>query len=494
VRYFPGTRSLKLAIFSEIPALHAILKASEFKCMAQLGEAISRYHKLVEQGGFGDSAWADELQERMRQLHLTESGRLVAPILRPHFISRRQLDTLTRVTTHLAEILDRVEAIALASPQLLNRLQMLPAEKMLAAIPSGYSRFSVTSSMDAAVRNGSLSLQGLDACKPVGLAYSSLLADLFLELPIVKEFKRGRYKLSKIGGSKYLSTAIHEAWREFEKKSRPSGSRNGHGASKPAIAVLQIGQENGSATSQGLLLAESLNQQGAVAKLVSPEQLEYSDGKLRSGDFVIDVVFRLLLTRELLARFDLSHPLLRAYRDRAVCVVNSFRSEFAQRRSLFELLTDDAVTAHLSAADRKLIRTFIPWTRVVSTRKTFHEDKEIDLPAFILDQREHLVLLPSDDTPDQRIFKGSDMTQAAWDRALRVAMRSPYVVQERHSVSHETFPVYQYGEFKMKETEVTVHPHIFNGRMHGASAILNTSSNGSATHLAVAPVLLLEDN
>ena len=116
------------------------------------------------------------------------------------------------------------------------------------------------------------------------------------------------------------------------------------------------------------------------------------------------------------------------------------------------------------------------------------------MPAFILEQREHLVLLPSDDTPDQRIFKGSEMTQAAWDRALRVAMRSPYVVQERRSVSHETFPVYQYGEFKMKETEVTVHPYIFNGRMHGASAILNTSSNGSATHLAVAPVLLLEDN
>ena len=123
--------------------------------MAQLGEAISRYHKLVEQEGFGDGSWADELQERMRQLHLTESGRVVAPILRPHFISRRQLDTLTRVTNHLAEILDRIEAIALASPHLLNRLQMLPAEKMLAAIPSGYSRFSVTSSMDAAVRNGS---------------------------------------------------------------------------------------------------------------------------------------------------------------------------------------------------------------------------------------------------------------------------------------------------------------------------------------------------
>jgi len=241
-------------------------------------------------------------------------------------------------------------------------------------------------------------------------------------------------------------------------------------------------------------LAESLNEQGGTARLVSPEQLEYSNGRLRAGDYEIDVVYRLLLTRELLARFDLSHPLLRAYRDGTVCVVNSFRSEFAQRRSLFELLTDEAVITHLPLADRKLIRTFVPWTRIVSARKTFHDDREIDLPAFILEQREHLVLLPSDDTGDQRIFKGSEMTQSAWERALRVALRSPYVVQERRSVSREIFPVYQYGEFKMKEAEVTVHQHIFNGRMHGASAILNTSSDGSAAHLAIAPVLLLEEN
>ena len=214
--------------------------------------------------------------------------------------------------------------------------------------------------------NGSLSLQGLDACKPVGLAYSGLLADLFLELPIVKEFKRGRYKLSKIGGSKHLATAIHEAWREFERKSRPSGSRNGHGPSKPAIAVLQIGQENGSGNQPRIAagrIAQSAGSHRAARFSRTIGIFRWQAARRRVTS--IDVVFRLLLTRELLARFDLSHPLLRAYRDRAVCVVNSFRSEFAQRRSLFELLTDDAVTAHLSAADRKLIRTFVPWTRIV---------------------------------------------------------------------------------------------------------------------------------
>ncbi len=449
--------------------------------MPQLGEAVSRYHKLLEQPEYRNTSWAEQFQEQMRQQHLTESGRLLAPVLRPHFVSKRQLESLSRVALHMTEILDRLADVAFASPRLLSRLQMLPAEKMLGTVPSGYARFGVTSSFDLNLQNGSLSLQGLDACNPSGLAYSGRLADLFLELPIVKEFKRARYKLSKLGGPKHLLHGIQSAWRQFG------------GKTKPFIAIVELGQESGGGTTEGRLLAESLNQHGAKASLIAPEQLRYSDGKLRAGDFVIDVALRRLLTRELLTRWDLSHPLLQAYRDSAVCVVNSFRSEFALRRSLFDLLTDENVTAHLPSSDRKLIRSFVSWTRVVSARKTKHLENEIDLPEFILRQRETLVLLPCENSSEHRVFIGAEMTAAAWDRALKVALRSPYVVQERPPLSRELFPVYQYGELKMKEAEVAVHPHVLNGEMQSASAILQTCVAGTATHLAVAPVLLLEE-
>jgi hypothetical protein len=453
--------------------------------MAQLGDAIVRYHKFLDQPSYRETAWAEQFQEQMRRRHLLDSGRLLAPVLRPHFISRRQLDALARLSSQMAEVLDRLEAVAFASPPLLNRLQMLPAEKMLAAIPHGYPRAGVTASLHANLNNGSLVLQGVDACKPAGLVYSDLLADLFLDLPVVKEFKHGRYKLSKLGGPKPLWQAIQAAYRQF-------GGKN-----KPSIAIVELGQEAGSlnaaSSTEGRLLADSLRQLGATARLVPPELLEYSGGKLHSGDFTIDLVFRRVSTCELLTRWDLSHPLLRAYQNRSVCVVNSFRAEFAQRRALFDLLTDETVTRHLPAADRRLIRRSIAWTRVVSARKTTHAGKDIDLPEFILQQRERLALLPNEDASDQRSYIGAEMTPAAWDRALKHALRTPYVVQERALPGREQFPLFQYGELKMKEAEVTVHPHILNGEMSGASAVLQTYSAGSAAHLAVAPVLLLEE-
>jgi hypothetical protein len=441
--------------------------------MAQAGEGIARYHKLLDQEKYRDLAWAEELQDQMRRQKLTESGRLLAPVLRPCFLSRQQFETLARATEHIASIIDLIEALALESPPLLRRLHLLPAERMLAAVPPGCLRSSVTTRMDAYVQNGSVSLQGFDACKPAGFVYSDALADLFLKLPIVREFRNG-CRVAKIGGSKPLVDAIFKAWREF-------GGQN-----VPRAAVVEFTQQFGSDSTESHLFAEVLARGGIPAQVVSPDRLEYSRGRLRAGDFEIDVVIRRLLTQELLARSDLSHPLLLAYRDHAVCVINNFRSEMAQRRDLFELVTDEQVTAQLPFADRALIRQFVPWTRVVAQKKTRYKDREVDLPEFIRREREHLLLRPNEHGGDLRTFIGGETSASEWDQALRGALRRPYVVQEQVPRGREKFPFFRYGDLQIRETEVAIHPHVFHGSLQGASATLGAG--------AVAPVLLVDSD
>src|SRR5579875_1147606 len=249
--------------------------------MAQAGEGIARYHKLLDKEKYRDLAWAEELQDQMRRQKLTESGRLLAPVLRPCFLSRHQLETLARVSEHISSIVDSIEALALESPLLLKRLHMLPAERMLAAVSPGGVRFSVTTRMDAYVQNGSVSLQGFDACKPTGFVYADALADLFLKLPILKEFQNG-CRMAKVGGSKPLVDAIFEAWREFG------------GQKVPRVAIVEVTQQFGSDATESYLFAELLSRHGIPAQVVSPDRLEYSRGRLRAGDFQIDVAIRRL--------------------------------------------------------------------------------------------------------------------------------------------------------------------------------------------------------
>jgi hypothetical protein len=113
--------------------------------MSQLEEAISRYQKILESEPYQDLAWAEKLVEQMQAAHLTESGRLVCPFLRPHFLTRRQYETLTKAAECLFSAIDRIKQMVLADRSLMDRLELLPAEKMLASLDPGYPYLTVSS-------------------------------------------------------------------------------------------------------------------------------------------------------------------------------------------------------------------------------------------------------------------------------------------------------------------------------------------------------------
>ena len=64
------------------------------------------------------------------------------------------------------------------------------------------------------------------------------------------------------------------------------------------------------------LFRDFFREEGYAVEIVSPEQLEYRNRVLRKGNFEIELVYRRLGVQEFLLRFDLTHPLVQAYRDR----------------------------------------------------------------------------------------------------------------------------------------------------------------------------------
>jgi hypothetical protein len=126
--------------------------------MEQMSEAIACYDELLAQEAFRDLAWAEKLQERMLRDRLLDAGRLLTPVLRPQFITSAQLTMLTTGCECLVPILDQVKNLVLRSPALLNRLHLLPAEKMLAGIPVSQRNGSTACRVDAHFSNGGISV------------------------------------------------------------------------------------------------------------------------------------------------------------------------------------------------------------------------------------------------------------------------------------------------------------------------------------------------
>lgn len=450
--------------------------------MSHLGEAVARYHKILEGEPYKDLSWAYSLQDRMKAQQLAIGGRPASPTLRPHFITRRQYTNLVKAAESLFTSIGRVESMALASPALLSRMELLPAEKMLAAVDPGYSFFTVTSLLDTHLHNGTVRFARYNPDTPAGLAYGDAVSDLFYDAPPVKEFRK-KYPLAKLPGMKHLLHALLKAYKDWGGKTK-----------KPHIAILEFRQPfQMSETGENALIRDFFRREGLECQIVCPEQLEYRNDALKCGDFAIDLIYRRIKVQEFLVRYDLSHPLLRAYREGKVCVVNNFRSEVAQKKAIFDLLTDENITSSFPASEKRVIRDFVPWTRVVQTAKTTFQDQKVDLPEFILKNRQTLVLRPNDDSTEHHAFRGSETDDAGWEKALKTAMRNPYVVQEVVEPVYDVFPLLSYGHLEMRKMRVDVFPHSYLGKVQGCSSWLSAAgTTGFSTVSGVAPTFILD--
>jgi hypothetical protein len=450
--------------------------------MTQLDEAIARYHRILESEPFRDMRWVKNLQEQMEARQLSAGGRLLCPFLRPNFVTQKQYDNLVKTGEALISAVDRMLHLALASPQLLSLMQLFPAEKMLAAVDPGYQMSEVSAQLDLQIQNGSLHVLQYNADALSGAAYAEGLSDIFYDCPPVKEF-RNRYKLTRVGGKRPFLDALLKAYKQFNVVAQKPV--------KPRIAILEF--RNASGRSEYEIFREYFRAEGYETELVSPEQLEYRNGVLKAGAFEIDLIYRRVSAQEFLLRFTLNHPLVQAYRDRGVCIVNSFRSELSHKRAMFALLTEDSLTAKFPVNERKAIREHLPWTRVVKAGRVSRGDQMVDLIEFIKQNRETLVLLPNDEYTDLNSFIGYEHDDGSWARALREAQRAPYVVQERSKPVRTLFPLMSYGHLEFKEMQVDVQPQAFLGKVAGCSSYVSSAGPGTYSPASgIAPTFIID--
>ena len=225
------------------------------------------------------------------------------------------------------------------------------------------------------------------------------------------------------------------------------------------------------------LFREYFEAEGYPSIIAAPDELEFSNSRLRVGDFEIDIVYKRLLVNEYLPIMGEHSALLDAYRAGAICMVNSFRSKLIHKKALFAVLTDARYASLFSADERAMIAGHIPWTRRVRAGKSDYFGDEIDLLEFIDERRDRLVLKPNDDYGGHGIYIGWDTDEIGWDEAIHNALANgDYLVQERVPTAREVFPALAAdGSINFAEQLVDLDPLLFNGRV--GSAFTRLSSN-----------------
>jgi uncharacterized circularly permuted ATP-grasp superfamily protein len=254
----------------------------------------------------------------------------------------------------------------------------------------------------------------------------------------------------------------------------------------PRIAILDW--DDVPTRQEFVLFREFFATLGLECVIADPMACEYQGGALHVAGGRADLVYKRVLLHELVERAGVDTPVLRAWRDGAVCLVNPPSCKLMHKKASLALLSDERHARHFDDEARTAIRTMIPWTRVVEERRTEHAGTAVDLVPHILRHRDRFVLKPNDDYGGAGIVLGWTVDEQAWETAVAHALTDPYVVQERVAIPSEPYPSWVDGGVVVAERMIDTAPFVSSGDAAdgvltrlSTAALLNVTAGGGST-------------
>ena len=443
-----------------------------------LREAVERYHELLA----GDEALAQEsqaqLDEQLRRRHLDFGGRLLCTVLRPRLTTPPRYGRLQTRVDPLMRAFRRAYEAAVADAGFRRQFRLADWEEELVGTDPGFRDASPTSRLDLFVVDDTdeMALTEYNAETPAGAGYNDVLADVFVDLPVMREFER-RYRLRPVRARHGVFHVLMDAYAQW------SGKRTGL---QPRIAILDW--PDVPTRSEFVIFQEYFQSLGLDCIIADPHDAEYRNGKLVLGGAPVDLIYKRVLISELVQQCGLESPVVRAVRDGAVCMVNGFRSKILHKKASLAVLSDERNRHLFDGEARQAIGEHIPWTRVVEERATEHGGRPVDLLPFIAERRERMVLKPNDDYGGAGIVLGWTVSDDEWRRAIQTALGAPYIVQERVSIPSEPYPSLVDGKVQVIDRMLDTAPFICYGDfMEGVltrlstAALLNVTAGGGST-------------
>jgi hypothetical protein len=443
-------------------------------------DAIDAYHDGLTADVAADSQAVLEAQTRQRDLFFGD--RPLCTVLRPRFMSPGQYRLLQRRAGALMGAFRRAHEAAVADASVRAQFGLTPWEEELVLTDPGFPWSSPVSRLDAFFAGDEgLRFTEYNAETPAGPLFNDVLTEIFYALPAMRQFTRSwdvRPLPARHNVLHALLTA-YEAW---------SGTR-----ALPRIAVLDW--LDVPTRREFTLFQEYAERQGVRCVVADPRDAELRAGKLILGGEPVDLIYKRVLISELIERCGVDHVVVRAVRDRAVCMVNPFACKILHKKASLAVLSDERNAELYTPQERQAIAENVPWTRVIEERRTTHDGEPVDLVSFVAEHKDQFVLKPNDEYGGKGIVLGWEVNDTEWGTALRTALREPHIVQERVFLPSEPYPSVVDGHLHIADRMLDTAPYVVYGQYVdgcltrlSTAALLNVTAGGGSS----VPTLLVE--
>ena len=206
--------------------------------------------------------------------------------------------------------------------------------------------------------------------------------------------------------------------------------------SKPNVAIVDFIESGTSAEFEEF--KKTYIKKGYNCIIADPRDLKFIDGKLYKDDYRIDLIYRRIVTFELIEKADQIPEFIEAYKNKAMCVIGSIKSQIVHNKIIFKILHDEDTLKFLSKEERDFVIKHIPITGL------FKGEKEVfDL---VLNNKDIFIMKPLDLNASQGVFVGRDLSEEQWKNKLEEVFNKDYLYQEFCNPIKREYVVFKDGK------------------------------------------------
>lgn len=400
--------------------------------------------------------------------------------LHPKTLSQRTHHRFSRTLHHLHQAQETLIDELLETPDAFTRT-IDPRTLRLARIDPGYANAVQIARYDGLLHDDRLTVLEFNTDSPGGAARADLLDDAYqatrrnhpdLDLPKPARLDARLPELQRALLDAYAQ------WRQGNDRTRD-----------PHIVLTDWA--NVSSRSDIDLTLEHLRRNGLHATFCDPREFELDGDELTLHDEPVDLVYKRVILHELLNQPD-AYPLLTAYEEGTVCMVNAPRSILAGDKRTLAELRDARIQAQLTPEQRAAVEAHIPPTFILQDERTTHHDEHVYLRDIALDERDRFVLKPATGYGGEGVHLGFQTPPEEWGRLIDAHIEDAnWVLQELVPIPQAPYAILEDDRIVKRRMNETVNPFIFDGSFAGAYTRISKNARVNVTQGgAVCPTVL----
>jgi hypothetical protein len=373
-------------------------------------------------------------------------GKPIPFLYMPKLYTQKDLERFTKLTDTLMTIIRKVIDRYINYPAFREKFGFSELLEKLILTQHGYNARVPMARFDIFYKDdGSFKFCELNADGSSAMNEDRELSRILSESIAFKEMSR-KYDISSF---ELFDTWVEECISIF-KEFNPE-------IQKPNVAIVDF-NDTGS-PNEFEVFRDSFEKNGYKTMIVDPRDLKYSHGKLYIDDMRIDIVYRRLVTRDLIERADEIPDFIQAAMEGKVCIVGPIKSQIIHNKVIFKILHDKDTLEFLTEDEGQFIKDHIPLTAKF-------EGDEFDFDELTINRDEY-ILKPSDLYASRGVYAGRDFSAEQWKEKLLECHGKDYLIQEYYTPNKSDLVEFVEGKLKISKFNNITGMYMYNEKLYG---------------------------